>query len=40
MIIQKMRLELMGGGLRVRSLKARHTPDFHSKIQIYDRGTP
>ena len=34
---QKMRLELMGGGLRVRSLKAKHTPDFHSKIQIYDR---
>jgi len=34
---QKMRLELVGGGLRVRSLKARHTPDFHSKIQIYDK---
>ena len=34
---KKMRSELMGGGLRVRSLKARHTPDFHAKVQIYDR---
>lgn len=34
---KKMRLEILGGGLRVRCLKARHTPDFHSKIQIYDR---
>nr|ANV79213.1 hypothetical protein [uncultured Candidatus Thalassoarchaea sp.] len=34
---KKMRSELMGGGLRVRSLKARHTPDFHAKVQIYDK---
>lgn len=34
---RKMREELIGGGLRVRSLKTRHTPDFHAKVQIYDR---
>ena len=26
----------MSGGFRVRCLKARHTPDFHAKVQIYD----
>lgn len=33
---KKMRKELMSGGFRVRCLKARHTPDFHAKVQIYD----
>tara|TARA_B100001250_G_C19805460_1_gene793092 strand:- start:31 stop:3201 length:3171 start_codon:yes stop_codon:yes gene_type:complete len=32
-----MRNELMNGSLRVRCLKARHTPNFHAKVQIYDR---
>ena len=34
---RKLREELVGGGVRVRCLKARHTPDFHPKVQIYDR---
>ena len=34
---RKLRQELVGGGIRVRCLKARHTPDFHTKVQIYDR---
>ena len=33
---KRMRRELMSGGFRVRCLKARHTPDFHAKVQIYD----
>ncbi|KDQ05765.1 hypothetical protein BOTBODRAFT_49713 [Botryobasidium botryosum FD-172 SS1] len=32
-----MRRELMNGSFRVRCLKARHTPNFHAKVQIYDR---
>lgn len=34
---RKLREELVGGGIRVRCLKARHTPDFHPKVHIYDR---
>ena len=34
---RSMRRAIIGGGLRVRCLKARHTPDFHPKVQIYDK---
>ena len=35
--VKSMRASVLQGGLKVRCSKARHAPDFHSKVQIYDR---
>ena len=33
---KRMRKEMINGTMRVRCLKARHLPDHHAKVQIYD----